>query len=639
VKNLIGYKPLTNPEWIVLQFEDGSESTPVNDPAGEYRAEVDSIAKKIAGVPPDPMQGATASLGGEIAEGAGTAMSRADVPMPSPSVYQPPAPRVPAAGPAQPAADGDAGKIAHALGRRMGGALGRAEEQGMPAGGEAAPMQPQQPMQLEPPVGPPQLVKTGSTNQWQETRSEGTQTSGLSEADRPGVQKAYDESIDARQKAGEAEYTARATQGWNEWTRLTGQERKKLAERAVVEEQERAMNEKVEAAYKKLDETAARPIDPSQAFAGEKGWYAFMAGFGDVIRNVGSALAGQRPVADPMATLDSMVQRSVDIQMAQKKADYDAGRISIDRLNADRETIRHKVSATVKQLAEIELGKAQTRNEYNALGAVLQKANADVADARAKAATSLARSEVKTDQTSKVRGGSTTTGIVGGSDPSKLLDYEKKALELKNAYREQESADKASQIIRKPISPDQLKTMQQQRASMDPKLTKVEQLKTAFEQQLAINGATVDWRTLKVHWPKDLAGVSAVKARDLGGPMDLLGVGAGLETMTNAKAKQLDESQRFFSELITTDTTGAVASLGQVPVFKEAAGGVDPRDEAGYKNRLERMLGHIGAAENSIISKLGEDGAKLYIHERDAVRNMNSAPNANVVGTLPEGMR
>ena len=133
MKNLVGYTPLSNPDWISLKFDDGSESTPVNDPGGAYRAEVDQIAKKIAGAPPDPMANATASVGAELIGSAGTAVSKSDAATPVSGlgdfrIIEPPAGTKPAQ------EGGDAGLVRRGLATAM-----RVDGPGgMPAGGAPA---------------------------------------------------------------------------------------------------------------------------------------------------------------------------------------------------------------------------------------------------------------------------------------------------------------------------------------------------------------------------------------------------------------------------------------------------------------------------------------------------------------------
>jgi hypothetical protein len=407
MKNLVGYTPLQNPDWITLRFEDGTESTPVHDPAGEYRAEADQIAKKIAGVPPDPMQNATAGLGGELAAGAGAGAAKADVVAPTPGalgdfrIIDTPS------GAAKPAEQGgDAGLVRGALKTAM-----RAPaEGGMPAGGApiAPPAAPAtQPAQPPPSAGPGPLVTTGSTSSWQKNDSMQRSSSGISEADLPKVQEANTASLDAQKEANQADYAARAAQTFSEWGRLSEKAKQEIALKNEQQSQLMVYDEKLASAFKKYDEDMKRPIDPAQAFAGEKRWYAFMAGFGDVLRNVGAALAGKGPVVDPGKVLDDLVERSVQLQMAQKEQNLKAGRMNIDQFNAERAYIRGRLGATISQLAETEAAKAQTEQVYKGLGAIKAKGDALVANSGAEYAKATARQETIAESHGSTTGGTT----------------------------------------------------------------------------------------------------------------------------------------------------------------------------------------------------------------------------------------
>lgn len=632
--NIRGFRPLANPEWISIEFDDGTISNPVNDPTGEYRAQVDEIAKKIAGVPPDPMAGAVASAAGALTEGAGSAMVRADVPAPlmagprtgAVAVEAPPAPG------AAPAA-GDAGLVRSALKT----ALKPQPEPTMPGGDAAAPGV--QPSGSAPAPSParassPPIVTTGTTSQWQKTENTQRSSTGIADADRPGVQAANEASVKAAETANESDFAARANQLWSEWGRLSEQEKRKIAERSALQEQERKYDEALSRAYRKYDEDAMRPIDPAQAFAGEKGWYAFMAGFGDVLRNVGAALAGRGPVADPGATIDGLVERSVNLQMAQKEQDLKAGRLNIDRFTADRETVRHRLGVVLSQLAQNELNKAHTQQEYQALGALKAKGDAIVADARAKGAAALARQETVGSTTSTTSGSTVQKGIapMGGAGGlnaiSKMLDIEKKRLELSNAELDRQDADSISATIGKRVSPARAKELRDAVKQIDPQMAKLDSTLQALKAQLDINGATFDRNTGKIVWPKDVSGVSAIRWTDIPFP--------GGENITT-DASRLDAQQAFLKELVTTDTTGAVASAQQLPAFQTVVGG-GKHNETQYKESLENFARYLVERRNGYLAPLGADGIKLYRHIEQQARQ-GLAPSAKPIGTLPGGQR
>lgn len=636
MKALVGYTALSNPDWITLKFEDGTESTPVQDPDGTYRAEVDQIAKKIAGVPPDPMANATASVGAELVGAPGTAVSKADAVAPTPGlglgdfrIMDPPSK------PAQ--QGGDAGAIRGALKTAM-----RVEGPGGMPAGEPAPAPAAQPAQ--PPqqplagagMGP--LVTTGSTSSWQRTDNTQRSSSGIAEADRPKVEQTQEAAIQSAEQANEADFAARANQVWSEWGRLTEKAKQQVAERSVLQEQERAFNQKLESAYKKYDEDARRPIDPAQAFAGEKRWYAFMAGFGDVLRNVGAALAGKGPVVDPGKVLDDLVERSVQLQMAQKEQDLKVGRISIDRFNADRETVRHRLGVVVSQLAQTELDKAQNEQAYKALGAVKAKGDAIIADARAKGAQALARQETIAETNGLTTGGSTerARASAGGASLdqiSKMLDIEKKQLELRNAQLDSATVDDVSSAIGKNISPERAKQLRDTVKENAGPLAKLSSFMAGMKEQLRINGATVDWETGKVVWPKDLSGVSAVKPSDvLPGP-----IGKSVREAFNTSEEQLNRQKAFNKELLTTDTTGAVATPEQSAVFDIVLGG-DMRNEEAYKSAVESAVKHLVARRHGFLTAMGDDGSKLYKATEARLKNAEGA-KLKELGVLPEGRR
>lgn len=641
MKNLVGYTPLSNPDWITLKFEDGTESTPVQDPDGTYRAEVDQIAKKIMGVPPDPMANATASLGSDLVGGAAP-MAKADAVSP---LFMPSGAPVGVKQTLEMPSGADPGKIEPLGSSAARGALKSAmrapAEGGMPAGGApiASPAAPAaQPTQPPPSAGPGPLVTTGSTSSWQRTDNTQRSSSGIAEADRPKVEQTQEAAIGSAERANEADFAARANQVWSEWGRLTENAKKQVAERSVLQEQERAFNGKLESAYKKYDEDAKRPIDPAQAFAGEKKWYAFMAGFGDVLRNVGAALAGKGPVVDPGKVLDDLVERSVQLQMAQKEQDLKAGRISIDRFNADRETVRHRLGVVVSQLAQTELDKAQTEQTYKGLGAIKAKGDAIVADARAKGAQALARQETIAESHGSTTGGTTERqraqpGGASLDQMSKMLDIEKKQLELRNAKLDAMSADEVSAAIGAPVSPERAKQLNDRVKENAVPLAKLNSFMTGMKEQLRINGATVDWETGKVVWPEDLGGVSAVKPSDvLPGP-----VGKGVREAFNTQEEQLNRQKAFNKELLTTDTTGAVATPEQGAVFDVVLGG-DARNEGAYKSAVESAVKHLVARRHGFLTAMGDDGSALYKATEAKLKNAEGA-KLKELGVLPEGKR
>lgn len=630
--NIKTFKPLTNPEWISIEFEDGTISNPIHDPTQEYRAEVDQIAKKVAGIAPDPMASATASLGGDLVGGAGAAVSKTDVPTPVAGISDFKITEPPAA-PASSAADGS-GNVGRILGKY---ALKPQEESGMPAGG-AAPAQPSAPQpdqRPQPPTGAPGPMQvTGTTSTWQRQKGTQSSSSGIAEADLPKVQEAQDASFKASEEANEANYAAKANQLWDEWGRYSEDAKKRIAEKSVAEEQERAFDQKVQSAYQKYDQDAARPIDPSKAFAGEKRWYAFMAGFGDVLRNVGAALAGQRAVADPGATLDAMVDREVNLQMAQKEQDLKAGRLSIDRFTADRETARHKVGVAISQLAQAELGKAQTKQAYAALGALKKGADATVADARAKGAQALARQETKSESDTQVSGGSTERGLVpvGGVNPELAL----KQAQVKQAQLEEMDSDEVARIIsvpdedgkQRPVSVKRAKAAVDGASDLAVKLPRADVAEQQLEnvlKELGVPAGAYNRDTGTIDWSKagDLKGAGAVDSRTWlkEGPIGAVASGTGLQYSDPDK---VTDASAALQESITFMTTGATATKQQQETFRKQAA-ADLRNEQAVKDNLSRTASQIATQRKSMLSG-NPDATRLYEHNRKN-GNVSGAPS------------
>jgi hypothetical protein len=444
--NLTGFTPLAeNPEWVTLQLDDGSSSHPIHDPTGEYRAEVKTIAQKLMGTPPPAMAGAVAenspaapeapllSVGAPVSP-SGQAVVASDALPPIVGTPVPPAPRefggvqvvggaarpglplaavVPQAPRAPAPVTGDAKQA-------IGGALAG---QGAP---EFAPPPVRSLVSPTPAAGAtpvsdergggygggdpyaPRYTQQGGTGPGVQVTEQST-TQGLTKADRAKVDAANEAAVKSAEQSDKEDLLARSHAFLSEWQRLDEVTRKQIVEKSALDEQEKFYNERLENQYAKLDADAARKIDPSEAFAGDAGAYAFMAGFGDAIQNFGAALSGRGPVADPAARIEGIINRSVRLQTEQKQADLEAGKISANRLEADREHVRFKLATVGKQMADTELERAHTKDEYMALGAMKKKMEAIQADARAKNAAATARQE------SNTRTQQTTPGTAGGA--------------------------------------------------------------------------------------------------------------------------------------------------------------------------------------------------------------------------------
>lgn len=449
--NITGYSETTDPNWIQVQFDDGS-GLHVSDPSGQYRQEVSEIASKIMGKPaaPSPYSGAVAGPGGDAAS---SPVSSAAPPLPSgapptaaetASLAMTPAEQAslssespaPAAAPLVTPAEqaGLTASPADLAGLRRG--LGEATHGGaapapapyvLPKGaidmdapeGSPAPVVP--PVAAAPAPAPSAMAPViGQVTQDQDhsrTQDQNRSSSGYVGADRARIDRANAAASDAQRKADEAAAAVKTEQVNNEWNSLSAQQKQLLARQAQLDEQKRDYDEKVGAATQKLTADLSRKIDPSLAFGGDAGHYAFMAAFGDSLQNFGAALAGRGPVANPSATLDRIIQRSVDLQTQQKEVDYKAGKITIDELTANREFVRARILGVQKQLADNMLARTKTQGDAIALKAAGADADAKQKAAIAKAAEATARKDQSSDAVKTVSSdASKTTAEVGISN-------------------------------------------------------------------------------------------------------------------------------------------------------------------------------------------------------------------------------
>jgi hypothetical protein len=417
--NLTGFTPLPeNPEWVTLQLDDGSSSHPIHDPTGEYRAEVKTIAQKLLGTPPPAMAGALAQ---NDAVPAPTTATDAVAPPPVDTSNIPDAAMAGFGADVAPIVQQAQQVQAQAELARKPAPLPATEElslaEATARGAQRLAAKPPSATPVSNETGPapaapdpyaPRYMQQGASGPGVATSDTRT-TQGLNAADRKKVDAANEAAVVSAEQANKDELLARSHQFLSDWQRLDESAKKQIVEKQALDEQEAFYNQRLEAQYSKLDADAARPIDPSEAFAGDAGAYAFMAGFGDALQNFGASLAGRGPVADPAARIESIINRSVRLQTEQKQTDLEAGKISANRLEADREHVRFRLATVGKQMAETELERAHTKEEYMALGAMKKRMDAIQADARAKNAAATARQESNTHATQ------TTPGTSGGA--------------------------------------------------------------------------------------------------------------------------------------------------------------------------------------------------------------------------------
>lgn len=455
---ITGFEPHPeNPDWIRLNFADGTQSPYAADPDGSFRKTASDVAQKLA--PPSPLAGNPLAMplpgsapATPLAPLPGLPLAGNPLAMPAPGAAPPPdavgapesiarvglPPSQIAPAPLQVLPSGSL-----TPGEQQSLRTQEADNQGNLSAGlsqqraqeQRAALARQDAAQAE--GAQPYRIIQGAPTGGGVSSSHTVQTGGLAPEDRKKVDAANTEAVNAEHEANLDALVSRRLQVDHEWTRLTDQEKQKLAEEAMRKGQEADLGAKVDAQTRKLEEITARPIDPSKAFQGDAGWYAFMAGFGDSIQNFGAALAGRGPVANPGATIDRMIERSVQQQTAQKEQDFKAGRITADQLNAERDYVRAQLSTVGKQLAETQLGKARNEEEAMGLKAMGSKFEADRKAAIARNAAATARTQQINDTTQR------TPGTGGG--PSLFLG-EKPDWDAVKAHSEKQSG--ADQVER-----------------------------------------------------------------------------------------------------------------------------------------------------------------------------------------------
>lgn len=413
--NLTGFEPHPdNPDWIRLTYADGSSSPYAQDPTGSFRQQAAQLAQTSQGqvanapsaaapmaapaaAPPPAFTPSDPGAFGGSAPGAAGVADFLQNAAPNAPPIAPRAPYNPDASPGIEGAHVAPPEDSHAA-RTAAGSEDRVAGQRRDAARvDAAYASGAQPYQLA--MTAPTGGGVTATSQWQ--------TSGLAPEDRKKVDAANAAAVGSAYHADTEALKARTDQLNNEWERLTEQEKGKLAEEKLRKDQEADFTTKVDAQTKHLQEITARPVDPSLAFQGAGGWYAFMAAFGDAVQNFGAALAGRGPVANPGGHIDSIMERSVMQQTQQQEAMFKAGKITADQLNADRDYVRAQLSTVGKQLADVQLQKARNSDEKAGLGAMAEKFKAD-RDA------AIARNAAATARTQQVGGSKTITPGHGG---------------------------------------------------------------------------------------------------------------------------------------------------------------------------------------------------------------------------------
>lgn len=263
--------------------------------------------------------------------------------------------------------------------------------------------------------GPTMFMAPGTGPQT--TTESSRSSSGLTGADRAKVDAANLGAIDANERARQAQTEAQTQQVNAEWGRLTLEQKQKLAEKALLDQQEAAFNQRIKDNHQRLEADLSRKVDPGQAFKGDAEAYAFMAGLGDSLQNFGAALAGRGPVANPGETINRIINRSVQQQTEQKEQDFRRGQITADQLLADRQTIRARQLTVGQQLTDNMLSKERNQARRAELQGASKFIASEKAAAIAAAAAATARHETLTESRQTAPGTPGAVTMFNGEKP------------------------------------------------------------------------------------------------------------------------------------------------------------------------------------------------------------------------------
>lgn len=205
-----------------------------------------------------------------------------------------------------------------------------------------------------------------------------TETSGLAPEDlaerrgmRGEVQAADERANAATTQAEQDQLAARATRVDAESDRALGAyatdlELHELAKKHVLQSEEAAKADR------------AKPIDPGQALAGDKFFFAILANVGAALSNFGSALLGQKATQDTNV-VDDLIRQSVQMQMAQKNIDIDATSRDQDYARSESARLEMRANASLEKWFE-----SRAAVEKNPELAAQYRANAEQRDAAIK---------------------------------------------------------------------------------------------------------------------------------------------------------------------------------------------------------------------------------------------------------------
>lgn len=380
---VVGYSDTENPDWVIAHHDDGDTSH-VSDPDKSWRAE---LPKMSAGAEQEPVVDPTTGQiqpPVETPSGSGTFLPNlaADYGMGA----RPPAAPEPAKPPAEsiPNVSAPGGPLALAT--------------------SAESLAPQV---INIPAGAPETT----------TMSEST-TQGLSKESKAAVNAAYAKQDKSQAAADQASIDATTEIRNHAYNTAAANQ---AALQAKVDEAEREKKTKdalVSDELRRIQERNAQPIDPKAAFKQDgMGAYALLATIGTAISNIGARAEGQQG-EDVLKPINDIIDRSVKLQLAQKQADFEAGRLTLAAYQSQAQETTSHLYALANQLTLAQAKVADTEEEkmgIKALAAGLQ-AKRDAAAVTAATATADHKSSVWKQSTKPGTPAGTMIVPPGGND-------------------------------------------------------------------------------------------------------------------------------------------------------------------------------------------------------------------------------
>lgn len=172
-----------------------------------------------------------------------------------------------------------------------------------------------------------------------------------------------------------------------------------------------------------LQQSAAarkKPINPGEAFADNKGAYAFAATMGSALANVGRAWMGQ--AMQPITVIDDLVNRSIKLQMDRRQQLVDTASDSAGAAHEAMLDAKARAHEGAAQAADAQLAFAKTKAEADMARSIAadQRAKADAANFdKAKSVATRSTSQHVQENTAAAQPGAAGGGLaIPGSQQS-----------------------------------------------------------------------------------------------------------------------------------------------------------------------------------------------------------------------------